>query len=89
MSATKDVQINKFRVKCDGVYYGPGQSAGNILYDLPEEMADALIADSNGTIVEIPKRETNQNNVKNVKKKSAPEEEIGLPAVDPKGTVKR
>ncbi len=54
---SKDIQILKFNVKRDGVRFGPGLPAGNIICNLPDEEADRLIAESNGTIVELPKRE--------------------------------
>jgi len=85
---TKDVQVNRFRVKYGGEYYGPGQEAGTIIYDLPAEMADKLIEESNGTIIEIPKREDVA--AKSGKKGTAAKEvESGLDAVDPAGTVKK
>ncbi|MDT8901840.1 hypothetical protein [Anaeroselena agilis] len=54
---SKDVQILKFNVKRDGVRFGPGQPAGAIMYDLSDKEADKLVAESNGTIVELPRRE--------------------------------
>lgn len=54
---SKDIQILKFAVKRNGVRFGPGLPAGNVIYGLPDEEADHLIAESNGTIVELPKRE--------------------------------
>ena len=89
MAKTKDVQVNKFRVKYDGVFYGPGQEAGNIIYDMPAEMADNLIKGSNGTVVEIPKREDAA--VKRGRKAAADSEDpvAGLGSVDPAKTVNK
>lgn len=88
MAKTKDVQVNKFRVKYNGEFYGPGQ-AGNIIYDMPADMADDLIKGSNGTVVEIPKREDVA--AKKGKKAAADSDDpaTGLGAVDPAGTVKK
>lgn len=89
MAKTKDVQVNRFRVKYDGVFYGPGQEAGNIIYDMPAEMADNLIKGSNGTVVEIPKREDAA--VKRGKKAAADSDDpvTGLGSVDPTKTVNK
>jgi hypothetical protein len=57
---TKDIQILKFSVRRDGVDYGPGHPDGAVIYDLPTDEADKLIAESNETIVELPKREAVQ-----------------------------
>ena len=89
MAKTKDIQVNRFRVKFGGEHYGPGQEAGNIIYDMPAEMADALIAGSNGTVVEIPKRE----DAAAKKGKGAAAKltgiDTGLGSVDPNETVKK
>ncbi len=89
MAKTKDVQVNKFRVKYNGEFYGPGQKIGNIIYDMPAEMADDLIKGSNGTVVEIPKRE--EFAAKKGKKAADNSDDPinGLGAVDPAGTVKK
>lgn len=57
---TKSIEILKFRVRRDGVYFGPGQPRGKFIYDLPKKEADKLIAESNGTIIELPKRQQEQ-----------------------------
>ena len=89
MKKTKDVQVNKFRVKYNCEFYGPGQEAGNIIYDMPAEMADNLVKGSNGTVVEIPKREDAA--VKRGKKAAADSEDpvAGLGSVDPAKTVNK
>ena len=89
MAKTKDVQVNRFRVKYDGVFYGPDQEAGNIIYDMPAEMADNLIKGSNGTVVEIPKRE--EAAAKRGKKAASDSEDpvAGLGSVNPTETVKK
>ena len=102
MAETKDVQVLKFAVRRDKVRYGPGQEAGSVIYDLPTEVADSLIAESNGTIVELPKREEvlQRRGAAGSKppkpKKSELEQSAGtdganvgeLPSVDPSSTVK-
>lgn len=89
MAKTKDVQVNRFRVKYDGVFYGPGQEAGHIIYDMPADMADNLVKGSNGTVVEIPKREDAA--VKRGKKAAADSDDpvAGLGSVDPTKTVNK
>lgn len=89
MAKTKDVQVNKFRVKYNGEFYGPGQDAGNIIYDMPADMADNLIKGSNGTVVEIPKREDIA--AKKGKKAAATSDDpaIGLGSVNPAETVQK
>ena len=88
-ASTKDVLVNLFRVKYGGEYYGPGQEVGSIIYDMPAEMADNLIKGSNGTVVEIPKREDVV--AKKGKKAAADSGDpvLGLGSVDPAGTVKK
>lgn len=60
---TKDIQVLKFAVRRNGVRFGPGLPAGAILYDLPAAEANKLIAESNGTIVELQKREAVEQKV--------------------------
>jgi len=84
----KDVQINKFRVIYEGVAYGPGQEAGSVIVDLPDEIADPLIAGSMGRIIDITRHEAPVP--KGKKKKDAPaesDEVPALPGVDPGKTV--
>ena len=56
---------------------------------MPADMADDLIKGSNGTVVEIPKRE--EVAAKKGKKAAADSDDpaTGLGAVDPAGTVKK
>jgi hypothetical protein len=70
---TKDIQVLKFAVRRDGIRFGPGLEAGNILYDIPDKEADKLIAESNGTIVELPRRVAAPGN-----KKEKPVERMSL-----------
>ena len=86
---TKDVQVNKFRVKYGGEFYGPGQEVGNIIYDMPAGIADDLIKGSNGTVVEIPKREDVAAKKGKAAATSSVDPAIGLDAVDPSETVKK
>ena len=44
------VLIKKYRVRCNGKVYGPGQTEGQILTGLSDEEEARLIAGSNGTI---------------------------------------
>jgi hypothetical protein len=89
----KDVLINKFRVKYEGVYYGPGQEAGNVIHDLPDKIADPLIAESMGRIVDITRYEPISSRGKKKKAEVAQvaesdDEEGGIPGIDPDKTVK-
>jgi len=44
------ILIKRFKIRHNGVTYGPGEPGGNILYGLSREEEDKLIAESNGTI---------------------------------------
>lgn len=94
---SKDIQILKFNVRRDNVRYGPGQDAGNIIYDLPDKEAEKLIAESNGTIVELPRREYIKQKTaaagkdgksKNPAEPNNDDNSGGLPGIDPNATVK-
>ena len=89
MAKTKDVQVNKFRVKYGGEFYGPGQKIGNIIYDMPADVADNLIKGSNGTVVEIPKREEVAARKGKAAAAGSGDPVAGLDAVDPSETVKK
>lgn len=56
----KSVHILQFQVQRDGELFGPDHPNGAILHDLPDAEADALIAGSNGTIVELPASENHR-----------------------------
>jgi len=44
------ILIKRFKVRYNGVTYGPGEPGGEILYGLSQDEEDKLIAESNGTI---------------------------------------
>lgn len=44
------ILIKRFKVRHDGMTYGPGEPGGEILYGLSQEEEDRLIAGANGTI---------------------------------------
>jgi len=44
------ILIKRFKVRHNGVTYGPGEPGGEILHGLSREEEDKLIAGSNGTI---------------------------------------
>ncbi len=44
------ILIKRFKVRHNGVTYGPGELGGEILYGLSQEEEDKLIAGANGTI---------------------------------------
>ena len=44
------ILIKRFKVRHNGVTYGPGEPGGEILHGLSQEEEDKLIALSNGTI---------------------------------------
>lgn len=46
----KNLLINKFNVRFNGERY----SAGDVISDVPDKIANKLIKESNGTIIEIP-----------------------------------
>jgi hypothetical protein len=45
------VKVNKFKVRHNGVVYGPGQPGGQIIEGLSKEEEAKLTSNSNGTIV--------------------------------------
>ena len=49
--------IKRFGVKHKGIRYGPGLSGGSILYGLPEEEEERLIAASQGMIAKYTEEE--------------------------------
>ena len=51
------ILIKRFKVRYNGVTYGPGEPGGEILYGLSEEEEDHLIAASNGTIEKYAEEE--------------------------------
>lgn len=60
------VLIKRFRVRYNGVVYGPGQPGGQILAGLSEEEEARLIAGSNGAIeayvsIQVPENEPSGN----------------------------
>jgi hypothetical protein len=92
-----NLMIKKFNVKYEGERYGPG----DIMYDVPADLAKKLVEESNGTIVEIPKQGEKRNlnsgtrrGAKNVQQEAplaAPATEPAgdlLAPVDPNATVK-
>jgi hypothetical protein len=44
------ILIKRFKVRYNGVTYGPGEPGGEILYGLSQDEEDKLIAGANGTI---------------------------------------
>lgn len=52
--------VKRFRVRYNGVVYGPGQPGGNIITGLSKEEETRLIAGSNGTIEKYVPIETTQ-----------------------------
>ena len=44
------ILIKRFKIRHNGVTYGPGEPGGEILYGLSQEEEDRLIAGANGTI---------------------------------------
>ncbi len=44
------ILIKRFKVRHNGVTYGPDEPGGEILYGLSQDEEDKLIAESNGTI---------------------------------------
>lgn len=45
-----DVLVNRYRVRHNGVVYGPGQPGGQLIEGLSEEEGTLLIEQSNGSI---------------------------------------
>lgn len=48
-----DLLIKRFSVRYQGKDYGPG----SVIYGVPDEMAEGLVAESNGTIEALPARQ--------------------------------
>ena len=85
-----DLHVKKFQVRYQGNNYGPG----SVIYDVPNGVGEKLIAESNGTIEAMPKRDDDikiVNTIKSVNDSDNLEDvdvDAGLPSLDPKKTVK-
>lgn len=44
------ILIKRFKIRHNGITYGPGEPGGKILYGLSQDEEEKLIAGSNGTI---------------------------------------
>lgn len=76
-----DLHVKQFTVRYQGKDYGPG----SIIYGMPNDEAEKLIEESNGTIEALPERDnvvmtTDNSNDDGLKD--------GLPSLDPSLTVK-
>jgi len=47
-----DVFVNRYRVRHNGIVYGPGQPGGQLIEGLSEEEGTLLIEPSNGSVTE-------------------------------------
>ena len=80
-----NLHIKRFSVRREGVNYGPN----SVIYDVPEDEAEKLISESNGTIEAMPERDGNiADEVKDENVADNVNGGNGLPVVDPKKTVK-
>jgi hypothetical protein len=75
-----DLRINRFTVRYQGKDYGPG----SIIPGVPDDMANKLVVESNGTIEALPRREGSTLSDDD----GADKESIILPSIDPAKTVK-
>jgi hypothetical protein len=92
------VIIKRFRVRHNGVVYGPGQPGGTILTGLSKEEEARLIAGSNGTIekyVPFVIDEKPIEQINEVSEADKPEkdtystpEDAGLPEINPTELIK-
>jgi hypothetical protein len=85
-----DLIVKKFAVRYGGRDYGPGQLGGEIIADVPDSLAKSLVAGSNGTIAELPRREAGAEKAGAEKaragKKAAAD---GLGSIDPGSLVEK
>lgn len=74
------ILIKRFKVRHDGVTYGPGEPGGEILYGLSQEEEDRLIAGANGTIERYiepqPEQKEEKPKPKQKTKKSQSEQDV-------------
>jgi hypothetical protein len=84
-----DLHVKRFTVRYQGKDYGPD----SVIYDVKIDLGKKLIADSNGTIAALPKREAAKQEP-NAGKGKGDQDAIpantgeGLPSLDPSQTVK-
>lgn len=92
-----DILVNRFAVKYNGVKYGPDHKE-NIIKNVPENIAEELIANSNGTIIKLssteseadintPDEQKNETDKKNTEGKDS--DKLNLPPVKPTDSVKK
>lgn len=85
----KNLLIKKFYVR----YAGKRRGAGDTITNVPDDLADKLVAENPGLIVEIVLTEAEQVSVEesaiiNPEQEDEPAiETVGLPDIDPKSTV--
>jgi len=72
------ILIKRFKVRHDGMTYGPGEPGGEILYGLSQEEEDRLIAGANGTIDRYiePQPEQKEEKLKQKAKKPKSDQDV-------------
>lgn len=72
------ILIKRFKVRHDGMTYGPGEPGGEILYGLSQEEEDRLIAGANGTIERYvePQPEQKEEKLKQKAKKPKSDQDV-------------
>ena len=83
-----DLHVKRFLVSYQGKRYGPG----SVIYNVPSEIANKLLSESNGTIEALPQRDDDiiddNEDIVSVNDDNDTNASIGLPSIDPKKTVK-
>lgn len=72
------ILIKRFKVRHDGMTYGPGEPGGEMLYGLSQEEEDRLIAGANGTIDRYiePQPEQKEEKLKQKAKKPKSDQDV-------------
>jgi len=72
------ILIKRFKVRHNGITYGPGEPGGEILYGLSQEEEDRLIAGANGTIERYiePQPEQKEEKLKQKAKKPKSDQDV-------------
>lgn len=72
------ILIKRFKVRHDGMTYGPGEPGGEMLYGLSQEEEDRLIAGANGTIDRYIEPQPEQKEEKLKQKAKKPKSDQGV-----------
>ena len=72
------ILIKRFKVRHNGITYGPGEPGGEILYGLLQDEEDRLIAGANGTIERYVEPQPEQKEEKSKSKAKKPKSDLDI-----------